>query len=162
MKLLLSTLLLATWFLATFLVPGAFAQAAPIDITAQKLEVNQATSQATFSGDVVVVQQDLTLTAPQVIANYTSGGTGSGIQTVTATGGVTITRNGANGITEKAVGTTAIYNPQGGSLVLTGAVTLTRGPSQLSGDKLVYNLQTGNAVVTNSQGPVKARFVPGK
>ena len=154
---LLSTVLLTI----TFLASHAMAQSqAPVDITAQKLEVNQATGKATFSGNVVVTQQGLNLTAPLVTADY--AGKGNTVQTVTASGGVVITRNGTGGITERATGTTAVYNPNGGSLILTGAVTLTRGPSELSGDKLVYNLQTGNAVVTNSQGPVKARFVPGK
>jgi lipopolysaccharide transport protein LptA len=61
---------------------------------------------------------------------------------------------------ETATGTTAVYRPATQKLVLTGAVTLVRGPSQLSGDKLVYDIASGNAQVTNSGGPVKARFVP--
>ncbi len=144
---------------------GLTAHAAPnsqIDISAEKLEVNQTASKATFSGNVVVTQEGMTLTAPLVTADYKNQNSTSGIQTVTASGGVTITRAGSNGVSEKATGTTATYNLDAGTLVLTGDVTLTRGPSQLSGDKLVYNLQTGNAVVTNSSGPVKARFVPNK
>lgn len=159
----MKTILLSTLLAATLVTSAASAQAnakAPVDITAQKLEVDQATGKAVFSGNVVVVQGGLTLTAPVVTADY--AGQDNGIETVTATGGVTIVRNGTGGVSEKATGTTAVYNPQGGSLTLTGAVTLTRGPSELSGDKLVYNLTTGNAVVTNSTGPVKARFVPGQ
>ncbi len=156
---LLRSTLFTLLFTASVLVQvHAAAAKAPIDISAQKLEVNQSSSKAIFSGNVVVTQEGLILTAPVVTADYQ----GQGIQTVTASGGVTITRTGAGGVSEKATGTTAIYNPDAGNLVLTGAVTLTRGPSELSGDKLVYNLTTGNAVVTNSGGPVKARFVPGK
>ena len=161
MKSLLSSSFLTLALASLALVPAHAATQGPIDISAQKLEVNQSSSKAVFSGNVVVTQQGLTLTAPTVTADYASQGGNSGIQTVTASGGVVITRTGAGGITEKATGSTAVYNPEAGNLTLIGAVTLVRGPSELSGDKLVYNLTTGNAVVTNSAGPVKARFVPG-
>ncbi len=149
-------LTLLTFSLAAF-APAWAQSGQPVDITSQKLEVDQAANTATFSGNVVVTQGSLTLNAPRVVAASAAAG---GVTAITASGGVTITRPGTAGISEKATGTTATYNPQAGTLTLTGAVTLTRGPSELSGDKLVYNLQTGNAVVTNSQGPVKARFVP--
>lgn len=144
-------------------VPTVWADATPIDVTAQRLDVNQTNGTAVFSGSVVVTQGSLTLTAPKVSAEYAgSGKAGNSIRNVVASGGVTITRAGAGNVAEKAVGDNAVYSPQDGQLVLTGAVTLTRGPSELSGDKLVYNLQSGNAVVTNSKGPVKARFVTGQ
>lgn len=78
------TLALATLTLG----PAYAATQGPIDITAQKLEVNQSSSKAVFSGNVVVTQQGLTLTAPTVTADYTSKAGNSGIQTVTASGGV--------------------------------------------------------------------------
>lgn len=130
----------------------------PVDITSSQLDVDQSGKTATFSGNVVVTQGTFTLTAPKVVADYS--GPGSDIKTIQATGGVAITRSG-EGVTEKAVGSTATYTPGARQLVLVGAVTLVRGPSQLSGDKLVYDMATGNARVTNSAGPVKARFVPG-
>lgn len=151
-------LLLASLVASSLLAPVWAEAPTPIDITASKLEVNQSASKATFTGNVVVTQGGLVLAAPTVVTSY-AGGT---LDTVTASGGVTITRTGSGGVAEKATGSTATYSPKAGNLTLTGAVTLQRGPSELSGDKLVYNLQTGNAVVTNSNGPVKARFVPGK
>lgn len=137
---------------------ASVAGGAPVDITSTQLDVDQSGKTATFSGNVVVTQGTFTLAAPKVVADYS--GQGSDIKTIQATGGVTITRSG-EGVTEKAVGTTATYTPGARQLVLSGAVTLVRGPSQLSGDKLVYDMATGNARVTNSGGPVKARFVPG-
>lgn len=133
----------------------------PVDISADKLDVQHLAGTAVFSGNVVVKQGGLTLTAPSLTAAYTAGGKGGDLDSLTATGGVTITRAaGLGGATEEtATGTTATYTPASQRLVLTGVVTLTRGPSTLSGDKLVYNLATGNAQVTNSTGPVKARFV---
>ena len=145
-------LLLASLVASSLLAPVWAEAPTPIDITASKLEVNQSASKATFTGNVVVTQGGLVLAAPTVVTSY-AGGT---LDTITASGGVTITRTGSGGVAEKATGSTATYSPKAGN------ITLQRGPSELSGDKLVYNLQTGNAVVTNSNGPVKARFVPGK
>ncbi len=156
MKRILLTALLAA--LAVPVVAGSMANGGPVDITSSQLDVDQSGKKATFSGNVVVTQGTFTLTAPKVVADYS--GQGADIKSIQATGGVTINRSG-EGVTEKAVGTTATYTPGARQLVLSGAVTLVRGPSQLSGDKLVYDMATGNARVTNSSGPVKARFVPG-
>ncbi|RYG60831.1 MAG: lipopolysaccharide transport periplasmic protein LptA [Alphaproteobacteria bacterium] len=134
------------------------ANGGPVDITSKQLDVNQSGKTATFSGNVKVQQGTFTLTAPKVVADYS--GSGADIKTIQATGGVIITRV-ADGATEKAIGTTATYAPGARQLVLSGNVTLVRGPSQLSGDKLVYDMASGNARVTSSSGPVKARFVPG-
>lgn len=165
---------LRTLLLTTILVPGSSflvppqAQSlggkGPVDITSQQLDVQQAKGLAVFTGNVVVTQtgpgSDFRLEAPKVTADF-SGGKGTDIKSIEATGGVTITRAGEGSTTEKATGTTATYTPGSQQLVLSGNVTLTRGPSQLSGDKLVYDMASGNARVTNSGGPVKARFVPG-
>ncbi len=151
-------LLLALISLPLPLYAASMAASGPVDITSSQLDVDQSGKTATFSGNVVVTQGAFTLTAPKVVADYS--GAGSDIKTIQATGGVTINRL-ADGATEKAVGTTATYTPGASQLVLTGDVTLERGPSHLSGDKLVYDMATGNARVTNSKGPVKARFVPG-
>lgn len=144
---------------------ASFGAAGPVDITSKQLDVQQAKGLATFTGDVVVKQAGFNLAAPVVTATYGANGpkgSSSDVKDITASGGVTILHDGAGGVPEKAVGTTAVYTPGIQQVVLTGDVTLTRGPSQLSGDKLVYDLASGNARVTNSKGPVKARFVPGK
>lgn len=150
-------LLIAFLTVAMPLHAASIANSGPVDITSSQLDVNQSGKTAIFSGNVVVTQGTFTLTAPKVVADYS--GAGADIKSIQATGGVTITRSG-DGITEKATGATATYTPGARQLVLSGDVTLVRGPSQLSGDKLVYDMASGNARVTNSKGPVKARFVP--
>lgn len=150
--------ILAT-LLLTPVVHAQSAQNGPVDITADQLDVEQAKGVATFTGNVLVKQQGFTLTAPKIVASYAKSG--GDIESIEATGGVVITRVGQGGITEKASGTTATYAPTKQQVTMAGAVTLIRGPSQLSGDRLVYDMATGNARVTNSKGPVKARFVPG-
>lgn len=130
----------------------------PINVTASQMEIQHQQGTATFSGNVVVTQGNLTLNAPQLIVSYDADS--GDVATIRTQGATTITRQSQT--PETATGTQAVYTPATQQLILTGNVTLTRGPSQLSGDKLVYDISTGNAKVTNSAGPVKARFVPQK
>lgn len=129
----------------------------PIDIDAARLDVDHAHGKATFSGNVRVVQGTLTLTAETLTATYGANGQGD-IEEMVASGGVMLMRKGT--VEERASGSKAIYDPKKQTLTLTGAVALQRGPSTLAGDKLVYDIANGNAKVTNSNGPVKARFTP--
>lgn len=139
-------------------IPYAQATQTPVDITANSFEVLQNQGKAIFSGNVHAVQGNLTLEAPTVTVIYDNGGHGD-IKELRAEGGATISRSTTP--PEKAVGTTAVYTPASQQLELTGAVELTRGASTLAGDRLVYDIPSGNAKVTNSKGPVKARFTPG-
>lgn len=155
--------ILAPWLpgsLTIFLLPSlalAAPATAPVDVTAEQFEVLQNKGQAIFSGNVRAVQGILTLEAPKAIVVYDHSGKGD-IKELRAEGGVTITRDTTP--PEKATGTTAIYTPEGQKLELTGEVELTRGASTLAGDRLLYDIPSGNAKVTNSKGPVKARFTP--
>lgn len=148
--------------LAFLLLPAAaFAQPAatggPVDITANQLDVFQTQGKAVFAGAVKVIQGNLTLTAPRLTVLYGKAGQGD-IQEMRAEGGATITRSGS--VPEKAVGDIAIYNPSKQQLTMEDNVELTRGPSTLAGDRLLYDIASGNAKVTSKSGPVKARFTP--
>jgi lipopolysaccharide export system protein LptA len=134
-------------------------QASPqpsIHITATNLQVNHATGHAEFNGKVVVKRADLTLTAEHLETTYTATGLGE----ITARGNVTITRQGAL-TPEIAQGDVAVFNPRSNLLTLSGnQVTLSHGASRLQGDKLVYDLKTQQARVTQQGGPVQATFTP--
>ncbi len=140
--------------LGTLALPSGVmaAGAEPIGITAQSLSVQQAQGTAQFNGQVKVVQGTLTLTANTLNVRFSTS-----LDELTATGNVKLVR----GTTESASGAQAVFNPQLQTLVLTGPrVTLQRGPSLLVGDKLVYNLATEEAKLTNQGGPVQATFTP--
>jgi len=149
--------------LLLLIAPAAHAQTAklsgPVDITANQLDIKHASGQATFAGNVVVTQGGTTLTAPRITVTYGKNGKGDIQQMVAEGGNVVFTRTGG-ALAEKATGDKAVYNPTRQELTLTGAVTLTRGPSTLAGDRLLYDIAGGNAQVTNSSGPVRAHFVP--
>ncbi|KDB02590.1 hypothetical protein U879_16325 [Defluviimonas sp. 20V17] len=114
---------------------------APIQVTADKLQVNQADGTALFSGNVIVGQGKMRLSADKVHVTYAKpvDGQKGKIQTLEATGGVTLVTSP----TEAAQAKTAVYTLQSGTVVMTGSVLLTQGQNVLSGQKLVVNLPSG-------------------
>lgn len=122
---------------------------APIDITANALEVRQADQLAIFTGEVVAGQDTLRLTADRVEVTFdeeaeSNDDTGS-IKNLQAKGNVFLS-NGA----ETAQGSWAEYDVETGMVRMGGDVILTQGGSAGSGDTLVINLNTGVAKMEGS------------
>ena len=124
---------------------------APVEVTADRLEVDQPSGSAVFSGDVTVGQGDMTLEADQVRVEYEEGG--EGIRRLLATGGVTLV-NGA----EAAEAQEAEYTIASGVVVMTGDVLLTQRGSALSSERLTVNLKTGTGTM---EGRVRSILQPG-
>lgn len=123
----------------------------PVEIQADQLAVNQADGTATFTGNVLVGQGDMRLSAGEVRVEYAASG--GGIARLHASGGVTLASNA-----EAAEAQNAIYTIDNGEVVMTGDVLLTQGQSALSGQKLVINLKAGTGVM---EGRVQTVFQPG-
>ena len=111
---------------------------AAVEVTADNLTVDQDTGTAVFSGNVVIGQGNLRISAGNVSVVY-SEATGD-IAQLLASGGVTFVTD-----TEAAEASEADYNLTSGMLILSGNVLLTQGASALSADKMTVNLNTGNA-----------------
>ncbi len=124
---------------------------AAIEISADNLSVDQDTGTAVFSGNVVIGQGDLRLSAGKVEVVY--GGTTGQIARLMATGGTTFVT-----ATEAAEANSADYNIESGYLVLKGDVLLTQGASAISADQMSINLGTGNAELS---GRVRTVFQQG-
>ena len=122
----------------------------PVNVTSEQLAVDQTGGTAVFTGDVVVTQGDLKLTAPRVEVAYTADR--SAIETVHATGGVTIVSP-----TDAAEGKEAVYTIGTGKVVMTGDVLLTQATSVISGQTLDIDLNTGQGTM---QGRVQTVFDP--
>ena len=114
---------------------------APVDVAADRIEVQDRSDRAIFSGNVVAKQADLTLNAARVTVAYSNTGSIE-ISRIDASGGVTVTSP-----SETAKGQFAIYDLNKRLITMIGAVTLTRGASQVRGGRLVLDLNTGRAVV---------------
>jgi lipopolysaccharide export system protein LptA len=118
---------------------------APVDVSAQRLEVQDRADRAVFVGNVHAVQQDLTLDTPRLTVAY-SGGTGTNnnvqIRRLDASGGVVV-----KSPSETAKGDFGIYDLDRKLITLIGNVQLNRDQNQLNGSRLVIDLDSGRAVV---------------
>ena len=123
----------------------------PVQVQADQLAVNNADGSAVFSGNVVVTQGEMKLAAGEVKVSY--GTDQKTIETLVASGGVTVTNLG-----DAAEAKEAVYTIDSGQIVLSGDVLLTQGPSAMAGQKLTINLKDGTGVM---EGRVTTTFVPG-
>ena len=132
---------------------------APIDVAADRIEVQDRSDRAVFAGNVQVRQASLTLDTSRLTVAYSSAG-GIQIRRLDASGGVTV-----KSPSETARGNFGIYDLDRKLITLVGAVQLSRGGSQINGQRLTIDLNTGRAVVDGgpagvgqSGGRVTGRF----
>ena len=122
----------------------------PVEVTSNTLSVEDQAGVAVFEGDVVVIQGEMRMAAERVRVEYGTDGADTEISEMFATGGVTYT-NGQ----DAAESQEAVYRPEEGDLVMTGDVVLTQGPSIMSGQRLVVDLDAGTGVM---EGRVRTIF----
>lgn len=130
---------------------------APVDVSAERLEVQDRADRAVFAGNVHATQGDLTLDTQRLTVAYsnkastaqsgaspTTSPTGTGIQIdrLDATGGVTV-----HSPSETAKGDFGVYDLNRKLITLVGNVQLVRGGSNILGSRLLIDLNSGRAVV---------------
>jgi lipopolysaccharide export system protein LptA len=118
---------------------------APVDVEADRIEVQDRADRAIFSGNVHVKQSDLTLQSQRLTVAYANGAGGTQIQRLDAAGGVTVTSP-----SERATGNFAIYDLNRRLITMLGDVNLVRGRSNVRGGRLVIDLNSGRATVDGS------------
>lgn len=144
----------------------------PIDIESDVLDADDKAKTATFRGQVKAVQGDYTMTAAELIATY-SGDTGLGmggqappapaqkgqgaqLQKVVARQKVlVVAKDGTS-----AVGDTADFDTKANRIVMTGNVTLTQPGAITTGQKAVFDLNTGRANIIDDAAPGAPRSRP--
>jgi lipopolysaccharide export system protein LptA len=122
----------------------------PVEVTADTLDVNQADGTAVFTGNVVVGQGVMRLSARRVRVVYNAEA--DGIERMEAEGDVVLV-NGP----DAAEADRAEYSVSSGVVVMTGDVLLTQGANALTSDRMTVNLTTGTA---NMVGRVKTILNP--
>jgi lipopolysaccharide export system protein LptA len=132
---------------------------APVDVVADRIEVQDRADRAIFAGNVHVTQGQLTLDTARLTVAYASAG-GIQIQRLDASGGVSV-----KSPSETAHGDFGVYDLDRKLITLVGNVQLNRGQSQIIGSRLVIDLDSGRAVidggpagVAQSGGRVKGHF----
>jgi lipopolysaccharide export system protein LptA len=152
----------------------------PISIDADKLVYYDKEHKAVYSGNVVVIQGDTKMTCSAMVVfldhaptqgapaptkeaapQSTNGQSGSpadaGVKHLDAAGPVTVVSK-----TQVATGDSGSYDKAEGKVRLIGHVTLSDGQNVTKGDKLTYDLKSGQATVDTSakSGRVHGQFVP--
>lgn len=110
----------------------------PVSVSADALSVNQEDGTATFTGDVVIEQGDMILSAATVLVVYKEDS--QKIASLQASGGVTM----ASG-KDAAEAQNADYDIDAGIVVLTGNVLLTQGENAITGEKVTIDIDAGTA-----------------
>lgn len=117
---------------------------APVDVTADRIEVQDRDDRAIFAGNVHVKQAELTLDTARLTIAYSGGAGGGGVQIrrLDAAGGVTV-----RSPSETGKGEFGIYDLDRKLITIIGNVELTRGQSRVFGQRLVIDLSSGRAVI---------------
>ena len=126
--------------------------AAPVEVTADSLAVNQTDGTATFTGNVLIVQGPMRLSAALVRVEYGNADR-SRISRLHASGGVTLVSQA-----EAAEAREAVYDVAAGTVEMTGDVLLTQAENVLSGQRLTVDLRTGTGQM---DGRVRTILQPG-
>ena len=141
----------------------------PIEINADRLEVQQDRQVAIFRGNVEATQGAIRLRADELKVYYRAAdraqkqadppAPGGSISRIDATGHVFVSSP-----EEAAQGAAGTYDVLRKEIVLTGEVVLTRGANVIRGDRLVLNLLTGHSRVEANAagGRVRGLFQPPK
>jgi lipopolysaccharide export system protein LptA len=155
----------------------------PIQIEAASLEVRDKQKEATFSGDVKVVQGDTTMKSKTLVVFYDGGnsatqpagnapakgaqktqmkaaqpgpGGSSSIRKLEARGNVIVTQKD-----QVVTGEAAVFDTRSNLVTMTGGsngVVLTQGKNVLRGDKLIVDMTNGTSRVESSTGKVQGVF----
>jgi lipopolysaccharide export system protein LptA len=155
----------------------------PIQIEAASLEMRDKKKEATFSGNVKVVQGDTTMTSKSLVVFYDSGpapvtpapaapkgsksgpmqsatpgpGGSSSIRRLEAKGSVVVTQKD-----QVVTGETAIFDTRANLITMMGGVVLTQCKNVLKGDRLKVDMTTGVSRVESDSGKVQGMFIQGE
>ena len=150
------------------LLPGAGSKA-PVSIEADKLVYFDKEQKAIYTGNVVVIQGDSKMTCSELTiymdkgatpgeaapagdaAKSGAGGSSSRVKHLDAGGPVTVISK-----TQVATGDRGAYDKPQNKVWLFGNVTLSDGGNVTKGDKLTYDLTTGEATIDAGAGGSKA------
>ncbi len=125
---------------------SGFNSDAPVNYSADRIELQDKQQRVVLSGNVEIAQGDLRLRAARTTVAYTDAGALK-IQRLDATGGVIVTRG-----SERARGDVAIYDFNRRVITMVGNVGLNRGSDTLNGGRLVIDLASGVTSVDGRAG----------
>jgi len=139
----------------------------PVQITSKTLEVRDKEKRATFIGNVIVVQGDVTMKSKTLDVFYdqdadaVSNAAPSAmpgqqqIRRLEAKGGVVVTQKD-----QTATGETGVFDMPANTVTLIGSVVITQGQQVIRGERLTVNLTTSESRVDGGSKGVQGLFFP--
>lgn len=125
----------------------------PVEVTSDALAVNQVDGSAEFTGNVLIIQGVMRLSADRVLVVYKTDADGKrAIDRLEANGNVLLVSG-----PDAAEAQRAEYSIDQGTIVMSGNVLLNQGAGTLTSQRMVVNLVTGTA---NMAGRVKTILNP--
>jgi lipopolysaccharide export system protein LptA len=124
----------------------SFSSNSPVDVEADRIEVQDRADRAIFSGSVVARQGNMTINSARLTVIYTNT-SGVDVQRLEATGGVTLRTP-----SETARGNVGLYDVDRRLVTLIGDVHLTQGQNRVQGGRLTLDLNSHRAVLTGGAG----------
>lgn len=118
----------------------------PVEISSKSLTVDHETGNATLTGDVIVGQGDMRISAPRVIVIYSKDQTR--IKMFKASGGVTLVSG-----KDAAEAANAVYDIDSGVIKMNGNVLVVQKLSTIAADQMTVDTKSGKAQM---QGNVKS------
>ncbi|HEX7875427.1 MAG TPA: LptA/OstA family protein [Sphingobium sp.] len=117
---------------------------APVNFSADRIEVQDRADRVVVSGNVVVTQAGMTLNAARMTVAYRNGVGDNGVEVdrIDASGNVVVTKGD-----QTARGNVAIYDLNSRLITMLGNVTLTQGANRLTGGRVVMDLTSGRSTV---------------
>ncbi|CAN5273210.1 LptA/OstA family protein [soil metagenome] len=150
----------------------------PIQIEAASLEMRDKKKEATFTGDVKVIQGDTTMRSKSLVVFYDGGnaaapagapaksapkapikaaapgpGGSSSIRRLEARGNVVVTQKD-----QVVTGETAVFDTKTNLITMSGGVVLTQCNNVLRGDRLMVDMTTGVSRVESDSNRVQGLF----
>jgi lipopolysaccharide export system protein LptA len=156
----------------------------PIQIEAASLEMRDKKKEATFAGNVKVIQGDTVMTSKSLVVFYDSAtpaatpgpnakganakaakstpmpaaapgpGGSSSIRRLEAKGNVVVTQKD-----QVVTGETAVFDTKANMITMLGGIVLTQGKNVLRGDRLMVDMATGVSRVESDSGRVQGLFI---
>ena len=123
---------------------------APVTVTSESLTVDETARMAVFTGNVLVVQGEMRLSAAEVRVEYEADA--DRIARLWATGGVLLVN-----AKDAAQSRKADYVIDTGIVTMTEDVVLTQGPATFTAQTFVADMKTG---LGQLQGGVRSTFTP--
>jgi lipopolysaccharide export system protein LptA len=127
---------------------------APVNFAADHFDLQDRADRASFWGNVRVEQAGLVLTADRLTVAYSRAG-GTEINRIDVSGGVTVTKGD-----ESARGSVAVYDLDQRIITLVGGVQLRQGANNMSGGRLVIDLNSGRVSMDGRGGARDASGEP--